>query len=298
MIKKTRMVVLMSMYNDFEHSKLAIQSCLDQKAISDIDIEVVVVDDGSSNDSYMKIEDIYYGNSKVHLYTIEHGERGKAREFAIDRTYELNPDYILIIDSDMILELDLISKGIEYFQNNTSTGALVVREIPYSNFKNFYTKVKIFEREVINNAGDKIDDQSIEAARFWKSDAYLSSGGINSSQIAFEEIQPTIRYRKNGGNIGRLECSGLKHDEKKVTLKTILKKKYYYFKKMKVTLDTEDSGKENAFKRWYFFRPVLYRKDNLKKYIRKPHLFLGMIWMYVLLSFIAVPALFLKDKEK
>ena len=45
------------------------------------------------------------------------------------------------------------------------------------------------------------DNSRIEAARIRKYKEFLKSGGINPNQISFEETQPTIRYRENGGMI-------------------------------------------------------------------------------------------------
>ncbi len=57
--------------------------------------------------------------------------------------------------------------------------------------------MKVFERRLINNSGEEVDLNSIEAARFWRSQAYVATGGIHPEQISFEEIQPTIKmYRK------------------------------------------------------------------------------------------------------
>lgn len=280
----------MSMYNDASHAKLAINSCLNQKNIEGIDIRIVVVDDGSDNGSFEEIDSAYKEEKAVELHRIEHGERGIARAYAFKKAYEGEVDYLIIIDSDMKLKEDLVATAIKRSVEN-QIESFVVPEIPYSNSNNFYTKVKIFERQVLNDAGENLDESSIEAARFWSRTAYDISGGIDPNQIAFEEIQPTIRYREKGGKVMRLIGTGLFHDEKHVTLHSILKKKYYYFKQMNKTLKAEESGDKKAFKRWYFFRPVLYRKDNLKKYLRHPLLFLGMVWMYILLTITAVIAL-------
>ncbi|WXR60781.1 glycosyltransferase family 2 protein [Peptostreptococcaceae bacterium AGR-M142] len=260
-------------------------------------LSVVMADDGSSDDTADVIEEFIKTAKKEYVLLREpHLERGITRKKSIDKALELNCDYILIIDSDMILEDNLISECISYFKKNEKVGALVIPEIPFSDFTNFYSKVKVFERKIINNLGEDLGKNSIEAARFWKVEEYKKSGGINPKQIAFEETQPTIRYLNLNGIIKRACFTGLYHDEKKVTLKNILEKKAYYFRKMKTTLKTEESGSSKAFSRWYFFRPVLYRGSNLKEYIKHPLLTLGVINMYILLTFVGVHALITKDK--
>lgn len=260
-------------------------------------LSIVMADDGSTDDTAEVIEEFIKSAKKEYILLREpHLERGITRKKSIDKALELNCDYILIIDSDMILEDNLISECISYFRNNQKVGALVIPEIPFSNFTNFYSKVKVFERKIINNLGEDLGKNSIEAARFWKVEEYKKSGGINPKQIAFEETQPTIRYLSQNGIIKRACFTGVYHDEKKVTLKNILEKKAYYFRKMKTTLKTEDNGSSKAFSRWYFFRPVLYTKSNLKEYIKHPLLTIGIFNMYILLTIVAIYSLLNKKK--
>ncbi|MCT4583910.1 MAG: glycosyltransferase family 2 protein [Peptostreptococcaceae bacterium] len=260
-------------------------------------LSIVIADDGSSDDTTNIIDEFIKTATKDYILLKEpHLERGITRKKSIDKALNLNCEYILIIDSDMILEDNLISKCISYFEKNKKVGALVIPEIPFSEFDNFYSKVKVFERKIINNLGEDLGKNSIEAARFWKVSEYKKSGGINPKQIAFEETQPTIRYLKQNGIIKRACFTGVHHDEKKVTLKNILEKKAYYFRKMKTTLQTEEKGSSKAFSRWYFFRPVLYTKSNLKEYIKHPILTIGLINMYILLTIVAVYSLLTRKK--
>lgn len=57
------------------------------------------------------------------------------------------------------------------------------------------------------------------------------------------------------------------------------------------TLTSEQGGFRKALERWYFFRPVLYRPANLRKYAKHPVLTAAMLYMYVCLSFIGIAAL-------
>lgn len=277
--------IIFSTYNNFNDAKKCIKSCLEQ---SYKNIEVVVTDDGSSDDTYQKLEELYKNDTRFHIIKLEHGERGIARKEAYNYAKKLKIDYLYIIDSDMILNNNLIELSIEYFNKNSTCGALIIPEIPFSNATNFYSKVKVFERKIINNQGENYGKNSIEAARFWKIDEYDKTGGINPKQISFEETQPSIRYYEMGGIIKRLVETGVYHDEKHVTLKNLLKKKKYYFSLINKTIESENKGANKAFSRWYFFRPVLYRIDNIKEYFKHPLLTIGMIWMYICLTLIAV----------
>lgn len=280
-----KITILLSSYNNEECIESCLQSCFDQEYNN---LNVVVVDDGSTDNTTKILANFKREKNNFGFLALPHGERGVARNKAIELAREMNSQYIYILDSDMILERGLIESCIDYLSKNKKVGALVIPEAAYSHYKNFYSKVKVFERNIINDSGEDIGLNSIEAARLWKLEAFDLSGGISENQISFEETQPTIRYIEKGGIIKRAVFTKVHHNEKFVTLKNILKKKKYYFSVMDKTINTEEKGFKKALQRWYFFRPVLYRKSNLKKYVQHPVLTLGVINMYLLLTVIGV----------
>lgn len=286
--------IVFATYNSAEYVESCLRSCLDQDYPEKV---VVVSDDGSTDNTVEVLRECGKGRLELHIIELPHGERGIARAKAIEKAIEEGIDYLFIIDSDMVLKEGLVREAVGYLVEHKDIGGLVIPEIAYSEYKNFYSRVKVFERNVINDAGEELGKNSIEAARFWRLSEYLSTGGINVGQIAFEETQPTIRYVGSGGKIKRATFTGVYHNEKRVTLSNLVKKKRYYFSVMDKTLSTEEGGTGKALSRWYFFRPVLYRKANLKKYLRHPLLTLGMVWMYIVLTFVGAWEL-LKTKFK
>lgn len=280
-----KVTILLSSYNNEECIDRCLKSCFAQEYKN---LNVVVVDDGSTDSTTKILESFKREKDNFQFLALPHGERGVARNKAIELARAMNSKYIYILDSDMILEHGLIENCIDYFKKNKEVGALVIPELAYSDYKNFYSKVKVFERNIINNSGEDLGLNSIEAARLWKLEAFDLSGGISEKQISFEETQPTIRYIEKGGIIKRAVFTKVHHNEKFVTLKNILKKKKYYFSVMNKTINTEEKGLKKTLQRWYFFRPVLYRKSNLKKYVQHPVLTLGVINMYLMLTVIGV----------
>lgn len=283
-----KVIIVFSTYNSADYAGECLRSCLAQ---SYENLSVIIADDGSSDNTLEVLKEEAGISSALTLISLPHGERGIARKKAMDEAERQGCDFIYIIDSDMILQEDLVEKCLNCFDENPGTGALVIPELAWSEGRNFYSRVKVFERNIINNAGTDVGSRSIEAARFWKMEEYGKTGGINPHQIAFEETQPTIRYIESGGHIKRAIFTGVKHNEKRVTLRELLKKKKYYFNQIDKTLSTESRGFSKALSRWYFFRPVLYRGGNILRYIRHPLLALGMFNMYFLLSFTAAGAL-------
>lgn len=283
-----KVVILFSTYNNERTIRPCLRSCIGQHYK---DLHIVIADDGSEDQTVETIRTLAAGSPvPVTVLELPHGERGVARVKAVEEARRLGAEYILVLDSDMILAEHLIQQSIDFFDDHQDIGALVVPEEAYSEADNFFSKVKVFERNVINNAGETLGKRSIEAARFWRMSAYESTGGFNAEQIAFEEIQPTLRYIESGGVIRRAVFTRVYHDEKKVYLHDVLRKKAYYFSVMDRTMSSEEGGLRKALERWYFFRPVLYTWGNLKSYIRHPLLTVGMLWMYTCLTVIGVAA--------
>lgn len=275
-----RVALIVTTYN----SGTYIQQLLESLNHQNKEVHVIFADDGSTDDTLEKLNAFRENYSMATILALPHGERGIARAKALEVAFKMSLKYLMFIDADMILERQLIPECIKQMENEPLIGALVIKENPISTYTNLMTKVKLFERTVVNNSRETLDPNSIEAARFWKLKEFLESGGINPKQISFEETQPTIRYIEFGGLIKKHIGKGLSHDEKEVTLSNILGKKKYHFEMMNTTFETEDKGLLKAFKRWYFFRPVMYRKVNLKLYLQHPILTIGMIAMYFMLT--------------
>ncbi len=279
------LAIIITTYNNEDHIEPLLKSCIDQ----DYDnMSIIIADDGSEDETVNKIRSYQLKDQRISLLALEHGERGRARHIAIEEAKRRHVDFMCFLDSDMILEKNLVNQVTNEMTSNPTLGAMVLKEIPYSTSNNFVTKIKLFERRVVNNSSLELDPHSIEAARFWRMSAYIGSGEIDQRQIAFEETQPTIRYRERGGLILKHGGAGVMHDEKHVTLSNLFGKKKYHFKMMNKTFDTEDKGLLKAIKRWYFFRPILYKRENILLYIKHPTLFVGMILMYLVLTAIGV----------
>ncbi len=280
-----RIAVAMSTFNDVDRTCRAIDSALQQDI--DATIEVVVADDGSEQDAVDALVAAYGEHPHVHLLLLPHRERGWARHSAMEKVLALEPDYLLFIDADMVLDLSALSVCVDT-ANRESAGAVVLRERPFSSSTNYATRVKVFERMVINNAGAQMGSDAIDAARFWTLQAYEESGGLDPHEISFEEIQPTIRYRRRGGRVVRAEGLLLSHDEKHVTWENLFGKKSEYFAAMHTTASREEQGVLDMVRRWYPFRRVYYERANLRAYRDNPSLAAGMVAMYGGLTALAV----------
>jgi glycosyltransferase involved in cell wall biosynthesis len=277
-------VVAMSTYNDTERAVAAVRSIFRSKTRAQV--SAVVVDDGSDGKTVEALSALTTEYPNFFFLPRPHRERGYARYEAIEEALQKSPEFMLFMDADMELEPDAIEKCMEAVQQS-GAGAVLIREIPHSSSQNFATKVKVFERFIVNNSQSQISSDSIEAARFWTVEAWKQSGGLNPAQIAFEEIQPTIRYMKSGGKVVRQRAARMKHDEKDVSFQNLFDKKGYYFGAMHKTGSSEENGFMEMLKRWYPFRSVYYESQNIKQYVKHPILTTGMVGMYAGLTLVA-----------
>lgn len=95
--------IVIPTYNRFERVRLTIESALAQTFR---DFEVLVIDDGSTDQSFERLTEIYRENPRIRLIRQENLERGAARNNGIRQA---SGTYIQFIDSDDIFLTDHLS---------------------------------------------------------------------------------------------------------------------------------------------------------------------------------------------
>lgn len=106
--------VIVPMYNASKSIRLCLDSILRQNFD---DYEVIIINDGSTDDSGFICREIANGNDKVLLYTFENGGVGKARRRGIQRA---RGDFLIFVDVDDFISPDLLNTlaGIIEFQGD------------------------------------------------------------------------------------------------------------------------------------------------------------------------------------
>ena len=94
--------VIVPMYNAVKSIKLCLESILRQNFD---DYEVVIINDGSRDDSESICREVTNGYDNVFLYTFENGGVGKARRRGIQRA---RGDVLIFVDVDDFISLDLL----------------------------------------------------------------------------------------------------------------------------------------------------------------------------------------------
>lgn len=196
-------------------------------------------------------------------------ERSAQRNFGIKKS---KGKYVLILDADMKLEPTVIEDCVEICMKDESIGGVVIPEESIG--KNFWEKVKAFERSFYNLKGDITTD----AARFFTGQAFDEVGGYDESITGPEDWDFPENVRKIGFKIARIN-SKIFHYERIPSVFDLAKKKYYYALKANRYLK---KNKISAFgpKTIYFLRPVFYK--NWKILISHPLLSVGMFIMLFL----------------
>ncbi|HAY32675.1 MAG TPA: glycosyltransferase family 2 protein [Ignavibacteria bacterium] len=107
--------VILTLYNSRKFYKRALESVFNQ---SFENIETVIVDDGSKDDTYAELLPDIIENQKIkYLY---HSNRGQALSLNSGIAVS-SGEYITFLDADDEYKPDHILRRIQYFQNNTET---------------------------------------------------------------------------------------------------------------------------------------------------------------------------------
>lgn len=223
-------------------------------------IEIVLVDNGSTDQTVT-----IASNFTVHIYQ-KGPERSAQRNFGVKQA---QGDFVLILDADMSLTPTVIAECVAVCQTQPQLGGVIIPEMSYG--EGFWAKCKALERNCY------VGDESIEAARFFKREIYLSTGGYDESLHAAEDWDLSDRVRKLHP-IGRIQ-SFILHNEGSLSLKTLIRKKRYYARAGSTYLKKQPV-QPTLTKVLYFLRPALYR--HWRQLVSQPVLFFGMSVMLAL----------------
>ncbi|MCI6152860.1 MAG: glycosyltransferase [Fusobacterium perfoetens] len=127
--------IIIPVYNKEKY----IKKCLDSiKYISNIDYEILVINDGSTDNSQKEIEKISKENKKVKVFEKKNGGAGSARNLGL-----LNAEgrYIWFVDSDDLI----VAEEFEQFFKNVKINNL---DIGFGNYNIFYNEDEIIKKEI------------------------------------------------------------------------------------------------------------------------------------------------------
>lgn len=254
---KTSLVsIIVPTYNSSQFLDMCLKSIVEQ---SYSNIELIVVDN-NSKDNTKEIAKKY----TKHVYN-KGPERSAQRNYGVSKS---KGEYVLIIDSDMKLSVDVVKECVEKINFNSSIKGLVIPEESFG--VGFWAQCKKLERSFY------VGVDWMEAARFFDRKTFDEVGGYDEELVSGEDWDLSQRIEKFG-KISRID-SFIFHNEGKISLLKTIKKKYYYagqFKKYsKKKIHSRKISKQTGIVgryKLYFSRPI--------KLLKNPILGIGMIFM-------------------
>ena len=243
-----------------KNSSQTLEQCLQSiRNQSYKNIEIVVVDN-HSHDSTKDIAKKY--SDKV----FNAGpERSAQRNFGANQS---SGQYLLIIDSDMVLSEKVIENCVEKIQTHNLIQGIIIPEESFG--QGFWSQCKKLERSFY------LEVDWMEGARFFAKDNFLKAGGFDINMVSGEDWDLSRRIEANG----RLERINdfIYHNEGKINLGQTIKKKFYYAEKFinyaQTNKTTEKFKKQtNIISRYklFFSQPI--------RLFRHPLIGLGMLFM-------------------
>jgi len=188
------------------------------------DIEIIFVDDGSSDLTYSKIKSTFESNSKVKVLTKPNGGKAAALNFGIEQS---TGEILVCIDADTILPADAISKMIPFFAK-TNVGA-VAGNVKVGNTLNMLTIWQSIEYTTSQNfdrrAYDAVNAILVVpgAIGAFRKTAMVAIDGFTTDTLA-EDCDLTLRMLR-AGYVIRTCNDALALTEAPETLKMFLKQR-------------------------------------------------------------------------
>ena len=178
------------------------------------DVELLVVDNSSSDGTGALAK--RYADRVL----VAGPERSAQRNRGVEAA---SGEYVLILDSDMVLEPGVVAACVEAASDG-DVAAVIIPEVSVG--EGFWAACKALERSCY------IGDDTIEAARFFRRAVYLEHGGYDESLTGPEDWDLPARMRRAGVPIGRAKRAAIVHDEGRLQLRELLRKKLYYGKSL------------------------------------------------------------------
>ena len=177
-------------------------------------VELVVVDNHSTDETKS------IAAHEADLVLDAGPERSSQRNVGVA---EATGEFVLLVDSDMVLEPQTVAECVTAAEDADAV-AVVVPESTVG--EGALAHIRALERSCYEG------DETIEAARCFRRDAFLEYGGYDEELWAGEDWDLPQRMREEGEKITRAEEARLLHDEDGVSLVEHLRKKFYYGRSM------------------------------------------------------------------
>jgi glycosyltransferase involved in cell wall biosynthesis len=220
--------------------------------------------DGHSSDNTREIASKF--NATIFLMT---GQRTSAKNYGISKS---SGDFLLFVDSDMILQPAVISECVSLCSSDRSIIGIVIPERTIGD--NFWAKVRDFERTLY--LGSKI-----ESARFFRKSFVVQVGGFDEEIIFYEESTLPQKLEMRGMKVNMRTSSVILHNEEQFNLTKWLRKKHYYSSNAALYVSKYPLYARIQTTVSHRLRIIL-RRCNWRKLIKHPTLSVGLLLLKTL----------------
>ena len=231
------------------------------------DVEMIVVDNSSTDGTKELAE-------KLGAKVFDKGpERCAQRNFG---WREASAEWVLVLDADMIVPEALVEELFE--ATGKESDAYWIPEVRTG--VGIRIKARNFERSFY-------DGTAIDALRFFNRRVLAATGGYDENLIAGpEDWELDIRILATGADCSVMR-NHLLHNEKRLTLAAMLRKKAYYSRSM-AAYRAKWPGHpavKKQFSPWYRFAGVFIENGKWKRLVRHPVLAAVMYFERFLVAF-------------
>ena len=192
-VKMIKVSVIMPVYNCEDFLKDSVESILNQTLY---DLELICVDDGSTDNSLEILKEYESQDSRVKVFALNHLGGGDARNFALKH---ISGEYLYFMDADDILDLNAFEtfypiskeKNLDFLMFKAKKYYVVQKILSEHDYYNMAPLSK-FKDEVFNfrDLGDLIFNINVAPwCKFYNSRFVLDSGAKFRSQSKFHDNQ-------------------------------------------------------------------------------------------------------------
>jgi len=177
-------------------------------------------------------------------------------------------EYLVMIDSDMTLAPKVIEDCVAVMETDRGISAVVIPEESFG--KGFWAQCKRLERSFY------VGVPWMEAARFFRREDFLAVGGYDEALVSGEDWDLSQRLEVRG-RIGRVGAY-IFHDEGRLALLNILRKKWYYASEFAKYAGKRQNAAKTAKQTSVYARYGLFL-SRPRKLLARPLIGLGMLFM-------------------
>jgi len=222
--QKPLVSILVPCYNEEKVLKASLESLINQTYPK---YEIIVIDDGSSDNTYLLAKNMEFDNGKVSLraFTKQNAGKAHALNFGIEKA---KGELFLAVDADSKLSDDAVELMVEYFQDPKI--AAVAGSVYVTNTDNLWTKLQALEYiqglNLVRNgqAFFKLVNIIPGPIGMFRKDAVKSIGKYTDDTYA-EDCDLTLRLIEAGYKID-YEIDAVSYTEAPESLLDLLKQRY------------------------------------------------------------------------